>query len=153
VNPSDSLYAELKGDMSAISEPLFDYAEKSLRALGNFLPYAAVLTVEGNIEVVSAIPETPHGMTSSTQVLPLLHQSLRAMAKEKQLLAIGIAENVTVTPAGKPATDAIKVLIEHSRGLNVAVYLPFRKRLFRGYSFDESFSILVSSEVNPWTVA
>ena len=30
-------------------------------------------------------------MTNSTQVLPLLHQSLRAMAKEKQLLAIGIA--------------------------------------------------------------
>ena len=65
-------------------------------------------------------------------------------------MAVGVAEDVTVTPIGQPPTQAIKVLIEHSRGLTVALYLPFKKKFLRGIVFGETFSAPASPEVNPW---
>ena len=148
MNASDELYAELKGDMAALAEPLFEFSEQCLRDRGNFLPHAAVLTAEGHVEFVGAALDAPGGMTNSAEVLPLLHAGLRAMATKKQLIAVAVAENVTVTPDGEPSTDAVKVLFEHQRGLTVALYLPFRKRFLRGYTFGQIFSVAASPEVN-----
>ena len=92
------LYAEVKPDISTVATPLFEVSERCLRDMGNFLPHAAVLTEEGKVEIVGAVPDSKDGYADSTQVLPLLHDGLRAMAKEKALVAIGIAENVTITP-------------------------------------------------------
>jgi hypothetical protein len=147
------LYAEVKPDISTVATPLFEVSERCLRDMGNFLPHAAVLTAEGKVEIVGAAPDSKDGYADSTQVLLLLHDGLRAMAKEKALVAIGIAENVTITPDGQAATQAIKVLFEHSRGLTVALYLPFAKKFLRGYSFGETFSVLAAPEVNAWKEA
>jgi hypothetical protein len=106
------------------------------------------LGVDGKVGLVAAAPENE--VTNSTEVLPLLHEGLRAQAKEKELIAIGVAENVTVTPEGQPPTDAIKVLFEHKRGLVVALYLPFKRRFMRGYSFGNAFSVAACGEVNAW---
>ncbi len=64
-----------------------------------------------------------------------------------------MAENVTITPQGKPSTQAVKVLFEHKRGLTTALYLPFNKRFLRGYSFGATFSVRASPEVNAWADA
>jgi hypothetical protein len=147
------LYAELKPDISTVATSLFEVSERFLRETGNFLPHAAVLTAEGKVKLVAAAPDSKDGYADSTQVLPLLHDGLRAMAKEETLMAIGIAENVTVTPNGQAASQAIKVLFEHSRGLTVALYLPFAKKFLRRYSFGETFSVLAAPEVNAWKEA
>ena len=75
---------------------------------------------------------------------------LRVQVAESDLRAIGVAENVSVTQEGQVATKAIKVLFEHRRGLTVALYLPFNKKLFRGYSFGTIFSVAAQPEVNAW---
>lgn len=145
------LYAEAKADIEAVSNPLFEFSEQCLRERGNFLPHGAVLDAAGKVGLVAAAPE--NDITNSTEVLPLLHDGLRALAKDKDLVAVGVAESVTVTPDGQPSTDAIKVLFEHRRGLVVALYLPFKKQLWRGYSFGQVFTVLAAGEVNAWSSA
>lgn len=145
---SAELYAELKGDVAAIANPLFDFSELCLQKRGNSLPHGAYLDANGKVGLFAAGPE--NDITNSTEVLPLLHEGIRASAREKDLVAIGVAENVTVTPDGQPSTEAIKVLFEHKRGLVVAVYLPFKKKFLRGYSFGQPFTFAAAVEVNAW---
>ncbi len=116
---ADSLYAELKPDIELLAQPLFELSEKFLREQGDFLPHAAVLTEGGEVKLVAAAP--PNAITNSAEVLPLLHDGLRAQAKEVSLRAIGVSENVTVTLQGQKPTKAIKVLLEHKRGLTDAL--------------------------------
>ena len=147
---TDELYSEVKPDIEAVANPLFDLSEQFLRKSGNFLPHGAVLPKDGKVVLVAAAPDMSKDYTNSTAVLPVLHDGLRAQAKEKELVAVGVAENVTITPEGQPPTQAIKVLIEHKRGLVVALYLPFKKQFLRGYSFGEIFSVRAKGEVNAW---
>jgi len=149
----DELYLEVKPDIEAVANPLFEFSEQCLRKRGNFLPHAAVLDAVGKVGLVAAAPDTKNDQTNSTEVLPLLHDGLRAQAIERELVAIGIAENVTITPVGQPSTQAVKVLLEHRRGLVVALYLPFKKQFLRGYSFGQVFTVLASGEVNAWPKA
>jgi hypothetical protein len=145
---TEELYAELKPEMGAVADPLFEFSEQCLRKHGNFLPHGVVLTVEGKIELVGV--QTGQDSANSVEVLPLLHEGLRSRAQDGQVLAVGVAENVTVTQQGQGSTKAIKVLFEHRRGLTVALYLPFEKRLLKGYQFGQSFSVLANAEVNAW---
>jgi hypothetical protein len=146
---TDELYKELKNDMEAVADPLFNLSELLLKKRGNFLPHGAYLDASGQVGLFVAAPENEK--TNSTKVLPLLHDGIRTSVKEKGYIAIGIAENVTVTPDGQPSTEAIKVLFEHKRGLVVALYLPFKKKFLRGYSFGEMFTISTNGEVNAWS--
>jgi len=147
---TDALYSEVKPDIEAVANPLFDFSEQCLRKRGNFLPHGAILTTDGKVVLVAAAPDTDKDYTNSTEVLPILHDGLRAQAREKDLVAVGVAENVTITPEGQLSTQAIKVLFEHKRGLVVALYRPFKKQFLRGYSFGEIFSVFAKGEVNAW---
>lgn len=146
---TDNLYAELKPDIALLAEPLFEMSEKLLREQGNFLPHAAVLTEGGEVKLVAA--GAPSEFTNSTEVLPLLHDGLRIQAKNLPLKALGVSENVTITLEGKRSTKAIKVLLEHRRGLTVALYLPFEKKLLRGYVMGQAFTLEARPEVNAWS--
>ena len=148
---ADELFSEVKPDIEAVANPLFDFSEQCLRKRGNFLPHGAVLPTDGKVVLVAAAPETGKEFTNSTEVLPVLHEGLRTQANEKDLVAVGVAENVTITPEGRPQTQAIKVLFEHKRELVVALYLPFKKKFLRGYTFGKPFSVHVKGEVNAWT--
>ena len=146
----DQLYAELKDDVAAVANPLFDLSEKLLRGNGNFLPHGFVLNDEGKDTMVGAVEDDGSGMSTSTVTLPLLHQGIRNQVEAGRARAIGVAENVTVTPQGGSATRAIKVLFEHREGLCVALYLPFKKKLFGGYQMGAAFTVPAEPEVNAW---
>lgn len=143
------LYKELQPDMEAVADPLFEMSEQLLRRRGDFLPHAAVLNADGSVRLVNAATE--NDLTTSTEILPLLHDGLRAHANQLDVIAIGVAENVNITPVGRPSTDAIKVLFEHRRGLVVALYLPFKNQARQGFSFGEMFVIRAAGEVNAWS--
>ena len=144
----NALYAELKPSMEAISAPLFDLSKRFLKGQADFLPHAAVMTAAGKLELVGAQGERDR--TTAAEVLPLLHGGLRAMAKQKPLDAIGIAESVSIAPAGQARTQAIKVLFEHRRGLTVALYVPYSKKFLRGFVYQNMMSSLAEPEVNAW---
>jgi hypothetical protein len=144
----DTAYTEVKSDIAAVATPLFGFSEQCLRKTGNFLPHAAVLTADGEVRLVGA--DTGNDPTNSAEVLPLLHQGLRAQADATTLRALGVAENVNVTLDGQGSTNAIKILFEHRSGLTVALYLPFKKKFLKGYVFGSTFSLAASPEVNAW---
>jgi hypothetical protein len=149
----NNLYTELKPDIEHVSGPLFEASETFLRKFGNFLPHAAILTEEGLVELIGAAPDRPDDLTNSTEVLTVLHSGLRKLAGERPLKAVGVAENVTVTLEGQGPTKAIKVLFEHKRGLTIALYLPFEKKLLKGYVFGNMFTIKAIPEVNAWSIS
>jgi hypothetical protein len=144
----EDLYSELKPDIEAASAPLVEVSQMFIRKRGAFLPHAALLLGSG--EVVPTMAVGPSEVTSSTEVLPLLHEALRRDERKHGIRALAVAEDVTVTPAGGHATRAIKILVEHRRGLTIAVYTPFRKRFLRGHEFQAPFAVLAKPEVCAW---
>lgn len=144
----NALYAAIKPDIQLLSAPLFDFSKQCLVKQGNFLPHAAVLSSEGEVRLVGAMGEKDR--TTSVEILPLLHAGLRNQAKEMSFSAIAVAESVTITPEGKNSTKAIKVLFEHHRGMTVALYLPYEKKLFKGYVYGAMLSMLAKPEINAW---
>jgi len=144
----EELYGEIKPDVRALAQPLFELSEKALRERGSFLPHAAALT-EGKVRLVGAMCNTANGVANSTHIKPLLRQGLRSMAHERAVTAIGVAETVTVTPDGQ-SQQAIKVLLEHHRGLTMALYLPFAHDISGDIKFGSTLSMFVPPEMNPW---
>lgn len=146
------LFAELKSDIETLAEPLFGASEVFVRKRGEFLPHGAVLETGGGVRLVMAGPDGDlDELVSATEILPRLHEALRASARERELDAVAVCEDVTITPAGQKATKAVKVLVEHRRGLTVALYLPWqRKRLGGGCVFGEVMAIAADPEVRPW---
>ncbi len=115
-----------------------------------FLPHGAVLTAGDEVRLVMAVPPGEDRPVSPVEILPLLHEALRQAAGTEPLRAVAVCEDVRITLAGQNQTAAIKVLLEHRRGLCIALYMPFHKRMFLGYRFDEMFVQPANPEVVPW---
>jgi hypothetical protein len=146
----DDLFAELKPQINALAEPLFGASEMFVRNLGGFLPHGAVLEASGEVRLMMAAPDDLDAPTSPAEILPRLHDSLRADARAHDVAAIAVCEDVTITPAGQKSTKAVKVLVEHRRGLTVALYLPWKRKLFGGPVFDQVIALAATPEVRPW---
>jgi hypothetical protein len=144
------LYADIKPDLGAIADPLIELSGRFLRERGNFLPHAAVLTQEGKVTLVGAMCNTAGGIADSGYIKPLLRDGLRTMASETRLKAVGVAEGVTVNQSGGEPVRAIKVLLEHREGVNVAFYMPFTHEDSGAYVFGKTFSVPANSEINVW---
>lgn len=145
---ADTLYKELQADLDRISGPLFEFAEHQVRKRGMFLPFGAILKHNGEITFEAAT--SGEELESCIEVLPILHEGVRARIKQDGALAVAICEWVKITPEGGKQTDAMKVLVEHEQGLTVAFYVPCHKRVFRDWSFKEMFAIQAEPEVMAW---
>ena len=143
------LYAELTADVVAIADPLFDHSRKRLQAKDDFLPHAALLSAEGKVVLMGAMTGSRDGQASAEHILPMLLNGVRQVSREKVLTAIGIAENVSLT-RGDTSMQAIKVLLEHERGLTVAMFLPFHKADTGEYHFGEAFVTPAPPALNLW---
>ena len=148
---TDTLFRELKPDVEQLAHPLFQASCKFVMARGAFLPHGAVLTAGDEVRLVMAVPPGEDRPVSTVEILPLLHEALRQAAGTEQLRALAVCEDVRITLVGKNQTPAIKVLLEHRRGLCIALYMPFHKRMFLGYRFDEIFVLPANPEVRPWS--
>lgn len=150
--PSD-LYSELKPDLVAITNPLFDFCEHSVKKRGSFLPLGAALKADGQVDLIAGEGKNGSDLTNSTEVLPVVHGALRLVASKDGCKAVAVAEHVTVTFEGQRPTESIKILLEHRRGLNVAMYLPFRKKWFGGYAFGPPRTVDAKPEIKAWVNA
>jgi hypothetical protein len=150
LSDEQDLYGEVKPEVRALAQPLFELSEKALRERGTFLPHAAALTAEGKVRLIGAMCNTSDGVANSTHILPLLRQGLRTMVHERSVTAVGFAEDVTVTPQGQAPTHAIKVHLEHSRGLTIELYLPFAHDTSGEITFGSTLSMFATPEINAW---
>lgn len=144
----ETLLRELKPDIETRCGPLFDFAQSQIRKRGAYLPFGATLGEAGQVVLAGAGPEGDPASTS--HVLTLLHRGLRETVGREGALAVAVCEWVRITPTGERETDAIKVLIEHRRGLVVALDLPAHKTLLRRWKFGEIVARPAQAEVCPW---
>ena len=144
VSYGDGLYAAAKDDFQRVVGPLFDFAQQEVVKRGIFLPFGAILDADGKMALHAAAGESE--LTNSTEILPLLHQGLRA-SRQSDTLVVAVCEWVKITPNGGKQTDAVKVLVEHANGLTVAFYLPMQKKLLGGWQTDEMMVVPASAEV------
>ena len=147
---ADALYRELKPDVERLANPLFDASRQFLKKRGAFLPHGAVLTEDGEVRLIMAVPPGfEQRDVSSVELLPALHGALRQAAAEDGVAALAVCEDVRITQEGTGETAAIKVLIEHQRGLCVALYMQYRRKLF-GYAFGGISARPAETEVKAW---
>ena len=150
MDKSPELFAAIRPDLVALADPLAERSEKLLRERGDFLPHAAVLTGEGKVTMVGAMCSTPKGFANAWHILPMLYDGLRAMANEKELRAVAIAECVEEIP-GIEKTRAIMVHVEHQRAYTIAFFLPFSQDAEGQYVFGNTLSVQAEPEVKVWT--
>lgn len=143
------IYAAVKAELGALARPLFEKSEQLLRERGDFLPHAAVLSPDGKVSLLGAMCITKDGFANSWHILPMVHDGLRSMANERDLAAVGVAERVDAIPGGG-ATRAVKVLLEHQRGLAIAFFMPFAKSEAGEFNFGRMVTLFTESEVNVW---
>lgn len=143
------IYAAVKAELGALARPLFEKSEQLLRERGDFLPHAAVLSPDGKVSLLGAMCITKDGFANSWHILPMVHDGLRSMANERALAAVGVAERVDAIP-GAGAMRAVKVLLEHQRGLAIAFYMPFAKAETGEFNFGRMVTLFTESEVNAW---
>ena len=149
---TDDLYDELRPEFQLLATPLLQFSVECIRKRGEFMPHGAVLSSNGQVTLCAAAPEDEEHMVSATDVLPLLHEGIRASATRCDAKVVGVAESVTVTLPGQRSSLDIKVLMEHQRGMTVAVYVKFRRKLFGGYAFEKPQTTDAPAEITPWTI-
>ena len=96
------------------------------------------MDVQGTVTAVAADPGSEHPAPES--VIELLEAGYRKQAASGTLRCAAIYESVTITRKTEGSTQAIKMSVEHSLGDSVAFYLPYSKRLLRGYQFGAMFA-------------
>ena len=144
----EALYEELKNDLDRIVGPLFELGEQHIRKHNTFLPFGATLLESGQVGLEAAT--SGEEIESSIEVLPVLHDGLRSRVQEGGVSAIAICEWVHITLEGGRQTDAMKVLVEHERGLTVAFYVPCHENFLSGWQFEAMFVQPAEGEVCPW---
>jgi hypothetical protein len=150
MNTSAELYAVVRPDLVSLVTPLSERSEKLLRERGDFLPHAAVLTLDGKVTMVGAMCNKQDGFANSWHILPMLHDGLRAMANEKDIVAVAVAECVTEIP-GISHEPAIKIQVEHQRMFTVAFFLPYTKDSSGEYVFGKTLTVQAEPEIKVWT--
>jgi hypothetical protein len=104
---------------------LLPFAERMLTEHGEFYPYAATMSAEGE---VTAVPAAGFGDEDPdvSDLLVELHAHLREQAAEGAIRASGIAADVTLTdPDSGETTDAVQVELDHAEGDAVDIYVPY----------------------------
>jgi hypothetical protein len=114
---------DAKGEIEKLLQYLLPFAEEKLNRDGEFHPYAAMVTADGQLRTVPAAGgEHP----DVSDLLLALHQELRDRAAEGSIRASGIAADVTLTdPDSGETRDAVQVELDHAETEAVDIYVPY----------------------------
>ena len=137
-----------RADLDQLLNFLLPFAQQQFKKQGEFFPFGAAMTADGRIQAV----DTHDGREQppSQELIDMLIQGFQIDAAEGQLRAIGICADVLITPPGsQDKTDAVRVSLEHVEGEAVDVYLPYRKRFLKRFSFGELFAMQRTPVVFP----
>jgi hypothetical protein len=136
---SDLAQADLDGLLNA----LLPFAQQELEKLGEFFPFGAIVTVDGETKLLGADSMREERPESASIISMLLGD---AQNTRDELRAVGICSDVRANDS-----DAIRVDLEHSEGAVMAVLLPYaRKRFGRGIEYAALQAGVATKRV--WTV-
>jgi hypothetical protein len=113
-------------DFNPLLEILLCFAKKFLAEKNAFLPFAAVMSSDGEVSYVAG--DTGDEPAGAPMLLQVLEGALREMIKKDNLKAAGICVDIRFAASPEePKTDAIQVFLEHREGNVVNLLLPYKK--------------------------
>jgi len=111
-------------EMDALLDALVGFARKMLVQRSAFYPFAAEVTSDGRVQMVTA--DLDAAEPPSEVVLAALHERLRGDASRGEVRAAGTCADVRIeADDGDGSSDAIRVEIEHRDADPVRVFLPY----------------------------
>jgi hypothetical protein len=112
-----------------------------LNKRGAFLPFAATVQPDGELRPLAVISgdEAPQPQVLLNQ----FSEVLRSLALNGDAVAAARCYDSLVSGGGddKRKKDAIAVALEHSSGESIVAYLPYRKKLFGGHTYDPAIAV------------
>jgi len=126
-------------DLDILLNALLPFAHKMLDQHGEFYPVGASMALEGKVQLAGAVASEEH--PSSTDLISLLEEGFRNLARKRAIRAIAICLDARVVrPGQKEKCDAICVRLEHREGETVEVYQPYRKAKVGKWVYEDIFS-------------
>lgn len=114
----DTTSEHVQSDLDRLLNTVLPFADEMLRRHGEFYPYGAAITCEGEEQVFAADPGEVEDPNPS-EVLTSLVQGMSA--ERNDLRAAALVSDVT---SGR--TDAVMVHLEHADSMAITVVLPYR---------------------------
>ncbi len=125
----DSASDLAQADLDGLLNTLLPFAQQELEKLGEFFPFGAIVTADGQTRLLGADAMQDERPDSASIISMLLAD---AQNKRAELRAVGICSDVRVADS-----DAIRVDLEHSEGSAMAVLMPYAKKRFgRGIEYS-----------------
>ena len=132
-----------QADLDGLLNTLLPFAQQELEKLGEFFPFGAIVTTEGETKLLAADAIEGERPDSASIISMLLAE---AQNKRGELRAVGICSDARATDS-----DAIKVDLDHSEGTALTVLLPYtQKRFGRGIEYSALQAGVATNQV--WTV-
>lgn len=114
----DTTSEHVQSDLDRLLNTVLPFADEMLRKHGEFYPYGAAITREGEEQVFAADP----GEAEDPNPSEILTSLVNGMSEESNTLrAAALVSDVT-----SEKTDAIMVHLEHADSMAITVLLPYR---------------------------
>jgi hypothetical protein len=136
-----------RDDMDAFLDPLLSFAQRRLDKSGEFFPFGATISSDGQLELAAAATDSEH--PPSQELIDLMEEGFSQAASRGEIRASAICLDVILRPPSAEPTDAIEIRIEHRDADPVKVHLPYTKRRFRGIDYGELSASLGETRVFP----
>lgn len=116
----DDVSAEAQSDLDTLASQAPGFAAHQLTQVGEFFPYAAHITLDGTVGLMSADPELLGENPTSTAVIETLEDVLGV--NNAQLRASAVVYDVN-TVGG----EAVAVNLEHREGVALRLVIPYTR--------------------------
>ncbi|MBO0832685.1 MAG: hypothetical protein J2P28_02575 [Actinobacteria bacterium] len=114
----DSASEQCQNDLDGLLNITLPFAQQMLKKSGEFYPFGAAMSTEGEAQLLGAHPGPDRPATA--EVLALLLKGFRH--DRGRFRAVAICSDVRLSDS-----DAVRVELEHQEGSAMAVFLPYQK--------------------------
>lgn len=133
---NDYISQNVRQDYDQLLNALLPFAQQMLAKRGEFHPFGAAMTVDGEIVMAASYDGTEH--PSPDQTIGLLVAGFRSDASKGKIRAAGLCVNASLRAFdSKKRLDAIQVSLDHLAGEPLDLYLPYKRRFLGKYSYGE----------------
>jgi hypothetical protein len=123
----DEASQQAQDDLDGLLNVVLPFAQQMLEEHGEFYPFAAAITTDGELELIAGAPSLENERPRCFDVVSACLDGL--ICRRDQLRAAAIVTNVRLHDTGG---DAIAITTEHAEGQAISARLPYKLgRLFR----------------------
>lgn len=135
-------------DVESLILDLRPFAEKMLKQHREFLPFGGYIKSDGEIVWEGAYDGDE--MPLSQSLIDILHDSHRAKAANREIIACAVVYDIrTIPPKKTSKQDAICIAVDHVDGYSGYVIYPYKFSLLGKLIIEEAFATQGNASIFP----